>query len=160
MEVIGEWEGRGTLVTDGCGNRMLWQERSGEIADVLGPVTVGDEHEWIESLDDLGVRVDAKSTRFTVWAPTARQVAVCRYPDAQGAAAAVVPMTRDPRTMILDIKARLAACRIARVDEFADQTLRLLNDPALRARLDATGLEWIELLADSFLNGIGRLQRE
>ncbi len=49
-------------------------------------------------LDDLGVTLAPAATRFTVWAPTAQAVRACVYPSAEGAATAVVEMTRDDAT--------------------------------------------------------------
>jgi pullulanase/glycogen debranching enzyme len=47
---------------------------------------------------DLGVALAARATRFAVWAPTARSVRACVYPDAEAAAAAVVDLRRDDAT--------------------------------------------------------------
>ena len=49
-------------------------------------------------LGDLGVTLAPRSTRFAVWAPTARSVHACLYPDAEGAATAVAEMRRDDAT--------------------------------------------------------------
>ncbi len=43
----------------------------------------------------LGVQVDARRTRFSLWAPTARAVAVCVYGDGSSAASTVQAMQRD-----------------------------------------------------------------
>ena len=50
-------------------------------------------------------------------------------------------MTRDPRTMILDIKARLAACRVAqrRITEFIDRMGAEFFMGSLRRILKITG---------------------
>jgi pullulanase/glycogen debranching enzyme len=49
-------------------------------------------------LDDLGVTVSRKRTRFSVWAPTAQQAAVCVYDGASGRASSVLQMEFDRRT--------------------------------------------------------------
>ena len=49
-------------------------------------------------LDDLGVTLTPRATRFAVWAPTAQSVRACVYPSAEGAATAVVDMARDDAT--------------------------------------------------------------
>src|SRR5690606_24193184 len=49
-------------------------------------------------IDDLGARPGPDGTRFRLWAPTAREVAVCLYPDDAGAAIAVHPLVRDDAT--------------------------------------------------------------
>jgi pullulanase len=49
-------------------------------------------------LGDLGVTLAPRSTRFAVWAPTARAVHACLYPDAEGAATTVAGMRRDDAT--------------------------------------------------------------
>ena len=49
-------------------------------------------------LGDLGVTPGPQATRFAVWAPTAQSVRACVYPSAEGAATAVVEMTRDDAT--------------------------------------------------------------
>lgn len=49
-------------------------------------------------IDDLGTRPGPDGTRFRLWAPTAREVAVCLYPDDAGAASAVHPLVRDDAT--------------------------------------------------------------
>ncbi|MBA5608244.1 DUF3372 domain-containing protein [Duganella sp. FT3S] len=47
---------------------------------------------------DLGVSVAAGRSTFKLWGPTARQVAVCVYPNGSGAASAIVPMAFDAAT--------------------------------------------------------------
>jgi pullulanase/glycogen debranching enzyme len=49
-------------------------------------------------LDKLGVDVAGGQTRFSVWAPTARQAAVCVYDKADGRARAAYQMAFDART--------------------------------------------------------------
>jgi len=50
------------------------------------------------ALDRLGVQVEGGQTRFTVWAPTARQAAVCVYDAGRGRVRAVYQMEADRRT--------------------------------------------------------------
>ncbi|MBA5686591.1 alpha-1,6-glucosidase domain-containing protein [Rugamonas apoptosis] len=47
---------------------------------------------------DLGVTVAPGRSTFKLWAPTARQAAVCVYPKGSGAASAIVPMAFDAAT--------------------------------------------------------------
>jgi pullulanase/glycogen debranching enzyme len=47
---------------------------------------------------ELGARVAADRTRFAVWAPTARNVAVCLYRDGAGPATSLEPLQRDAQT--------------------------------------------------------------
>jgi hypothetical protein len=49
---------------------------------------------------DLGVSVDKKHTAFKLWAPTARQAAVCTYDSGSSRAAAIMPMRLDAATGI------------------------------------------------------------
>jgi len=51
-----------------------------------------------EQIADLGATPSARRTGFKLWAPTARQVAVCTYDSATGRASAVLDMKLDPRT--------------------------------------------------------------
>jgi len=46
----------------------------------------------------LGVAVTRDSTRFGLWAPTARNVALCLYGDGDGAAESLTPLHRDAHT--------------------------------------------------------------
>lgn len=46
----------------------------------------------------LGVTPSASATQFSVWAPTARQVAVCVYDHAEGTASSIAQMKFDPAT--------------------------------------------------------------
>ncbi|MES3025276.1 MAG: alpha-1,6-glucosidase domain-containing protein [Pseudomonadota bacterium] len=48
-----------------------------------------------EAIPDLGVRVGADAARFTLWAPTARNVALCTYDSGSARANAIAPMLRD-----------------------------------------------------------------
>lgn len=51
-----------------------------------------------DSIPDLGATPRARQTTFKLWAPTARQVAVCTYDSATGKASGVQPMALDERT--------------------------------------------------------------
>jgi len=57
-----------------------------------------DLHAAAADLSDLGVTLAPRSTRLAVWAPTARAVRACVYPDAEGGASSVVEMRRDDAT--------------------------------------------------------------
>lgn len=58
------------------------------------------DHLFADAADvpDLGVTVTARGARFRLWAPTARDVAVCRYTTGAVKSRVVLPMTRDART--------------------------------------------------------------
>ena len=60
-----------------------------------------------EPVADLGSRAGLRETRFKLWAPTARDVALCIYPRDTGPARLVRAMQRDPRTGVW--QARVAA---------------------------------------------------
>ncbi|HZH44775.1 MAG TPA: alpha-1,6-glucosidase domain-containing protein [Lysobacter sp.] len=62
------------------------------------PGALDDLYAAAEALDDYGATPDATSTRFRVWAPTARSVALCLYPDAEAGAERHVPMRFDATT--------------------------------------------------------------
>ena len=49
---------------------------------------------------DFGVKVDAKSAGFNLWAPTAQHVALCTYATGSSKADAITPMRRDDATGI------------------------------------------------------------
>ncbi len=53
-----------------------------------------------EAVADLGIRVATAETRFKLWAPTARAVAVCTYASGTGNAATRDALRRDDRTGI------------------------------------------------------------
>ncbi len=48
--------------------------------------------------NDLGAHPARDRARFAVWAPTAREVAVCLHRDPKGQATELLPMTRDDKT--------------------------------------------------------------
>ncbi|MEO8160508.1 MAG: pullulanase-type alpha-1,6-glucosidase [Arenimonas sp.] len=48
----------------------------------------------------LGVRIEGGGTSYRLWAPTARQVLLCSYPDAQTGATSALAMQRDESTGI------------------------------------------------------------
>jgi pullulanase/glycogen debranching enzyme len=55
---------------------------------------------------DLGVTSRPDETDFALWAPTARRVAVCRYPGPEAAATAVEPMAPDAATGVWRARVR------------------------------------------------------
>ncbi len=58
-----------------------------------------------ERVGDLGVSFTAEATEFKLWAPTARNVAVCVFPGASAGAAALLPMKEDAATGVWEEKA-------------------------------------------------------
>lgn len=79
---------------------LVQEDADGRVLDATGlqwPAFLDDAFAAAESAD-LGLRVDDEATRFGLWAPTARQVALCLYDGGQGAATRVEPMRRDAAT--------------------------------------------------------------
>ncbi len=54
----------------------------------------------------LGVSFQGGQTRFRLWAPTARRVLLCHYPDASAPATAALPMQRDARSGLWSLQRR------------------------------------------------------
>ncbi len=85
------------LVQLDSGGRVL-QSTALQLAGALDDAYVA-----AERLDDLGVSVSppgaaAPTTAFRLWAPTAQQVALCRYADDRAPAAEAAALQRDPAT--------------------------------------------------------------
>ena len=84
------------------GQVMLVREAAdGTVRDATGLQIAGaldDLYAGAANVDDLGVKVDARSTRFKLWAPTAQRVALCTYATGSSAADALTPMRRDDAT--------------------------------------------------------------
>ena len=57
-----------------------------------------DRYAAAEAINDFGVSIDGGSTRFKLWAPTARNVTLCTYGPAGGAATGAHEMTLDAAT--------------------------------------------------------------
>jgi len=84
--------GQLVLVREDADGRVLDATRvqaAGALDDLYAPAA---------GLAHLGVDIEGGRTRFAVWAPTARQAAVCVYDAGRGRARAVHPMTFDART--------------------------------------------------------------
>ena len=79
---------------------LVNEETNGNVRAVTAPQVAGALDDRFASAADspaLGVQV-ANSSRFRVWAPTARQVALCLFDSDSSAASAVLDMTRDDAT--------------------------------------------------------------
>ena len=80
---------------------VVREDEQGRVLEASGLQIAGaldDLYAAADRLSDLGVTVTPRSTQFAVWAPTARSVRACVYPDAEAAASAVVEMKRDDAT--------------------------------------------------------------
>jgi len=76
------------------------QGRAIEVAAVQAAGALDDWYAAAGEASDLGVTRAGGATRFAVWAPTARAVFVCGYPDAEGRAIGVDRAARDDATGI------------------------------------------------------------
>ncbi len=80
---------------------LVAEDASGRMVDATAlqlPGALDDLYAAADALDDLGAHPTVDGTGFRVWAPTAAQVSLCLYPDADAEARAVVPMRRDDAT--------------------------------------------------------------
>ncbi|UXH76345.1 alpha-1,6-glucosidase domain-containing protein [Roseateles amylovorans] len=85
-------------IEDAQGRLQRWSGlQSARALDVLYAAAEAD--------DALGVGVHPAGAQFRLWAPTAAQVALCVYPDAERAAQMVLPMQRDDRTGVWSVQA-------------------------------------------------------
>jgi pullulanase/glycogen debranching enzyme len=76
-------------------------DEAGRVVRASGLQAAGALDDWYAAaadVPDLGVTPRPGATAFALWAPTARRVAVCRYPGPEAAATAVEPMTPDTAT--------------------------------------------------------------
>jgi hypothetical protein len=77
------------------------EDSDGRVRDVSGLQLAGlldDLYAAAVVSPPLGAHVSGNGTSWRVWAPTARQVLLCDYPDAQGKARAALAMERDDAT--------------------------------------------------------------
>jgi pullulanase len=74
------------------------QNKITRLARIQHPGALDALYARAEAVSDLGVSFTANAARFKLWAPTARNVGVCVYPDANVAAALLVPMQEDALT--------------------------------------------------------------
>jgi pullulanase/glycogen debranching enzyme len=80
---------------------LVEQDAQGRVLDatrVQHAAALDEKFAAAEAITDLGVTVAGDGARFRVWAPTARRVALCLYPDATAPATASAPMQRDAAT--------------------------------------------------------------
>jgi pullulanase len=64
-----------------------------------------------ENVSDLGVSFSASAAHFKLWAPTARNVAVCVYPDANAPASSLFPMKENASTGVWELASNDANLR-------------------------------------------------
>jgi pullulanase len=80
---------------------LVRESEDGRVQDVTTlqwPVWLDEVYRPAQALTKLGVHLTPGSTRFELWAPTARSVSVCVYARGQGAAEAIRPLQRDDAT--------------------------------------------------------------
>ena len=80
---------------------LVGEDASGRVLDATPlqlPGALDDLYAGAEAIDDLGAHPGDTATGFRVWAPTARSVALCLYPDGAADASAVIAMQRDDAT--------------------------------------------------------------
>jgi len=80
---------------------LVREDDAGQVLDATAlqiPGALDDLYAAAAQVDDLGATVAAPSTRFKLWAPTARQVQLCRYATSTARADAPATMTFDPLT--------------------------------------------------------------
>jgi pullulanase/glycogen debranching enzyme len=80
---------------------LVEEDRQGRVLDatrVQHAAALDGKFAAAEGLPDLGVTLSGERAGFRVWAPTARRVALCLYPDATAPAASSTPMQRDAST--------------------------------------------------------------
>lgn len=81
---------------------LVHEDAAGRVRDathVQLPGALDDLYATATAADDLGVRLRG-GTAFALWAPTARAVAVCLYPDGDGRAVVQLALAHDPVTGI------------------------------------------------------------
>jgi pullulanase len=64
-----------------------------------------------ENVNDLGVSFTANTTHIKLWAPAARNVAVCVYPDANAPASALLPLQENASTGVWELASNDASLR-------------------------------------------------
>jgi pullulanase/glycogen debranching enzyme len=77
---------------------LVRENAAGEVLDATAlqsPGALDDLYAAATMVDDLGATAGGRASRFKLWAPTARAVAVCRYASGDGRATAVEPMNFD-----------------------------------------------------------------
>jgi len=80
---------------------LVEEDPQGRVLDatrVQHAAALDDRYAAAEGLAGLGVTVADGRTAFRLWAPTARAVSVCVYPDAHGDAKSARPLQRDAAT--------------------------------------------------------------
>jgi pullulanase len=64
-----------------------------------------------DNMNDLGVSFTENTTQIKLWAPTARSVAVCMYPDANAPANTLLPMQENATTGVWELASNAANLR-------------------------------------------------
>jgi len=80
---------------------LVRQDAQGRVLDASGlqlPGALDALYPTATALTDLGAQPSRSGTRFRVWAPTARAVAVCVYPTGSAVATSVLALRRDDAT--------------------------------------------------------------
>ncbi|MCK7593308.1 alpha-1,6-glucosidase domain-containing protein [Pseudomarimonas salicorniae] len=91
-KIAGWHQGQLVLVEETADGRVL------RAASVQHAAALDDLFAGAAEQAPLGSQPAPGSTRFALWAPTARQVQLCDYPGASAAAERVLPMQPDPRS--------------------------------------------------------------
>ena len=82
---------------------LVREDADGRVLDATAlqlPGALDDRYAPAAGARDLGATVAARGARLALWAPTARAVAACIYPNAAGDSARVAPLAREPATGI------------------------------------------------------------
>lgn len=82
---------------------LVHESSAGALRDATALQPAGaldDLYAAAEAADDLGARPGLEETGFALWAPSARGVALCLYPEGDSPASDLIPLQRDPATGI------------------------------------------------------------
>ena len=82
---------------------LVQEDESGRVIDATSlqnPGVLDDFYAAAAQAGELGVSVGDGTTRFALWAPTARAVHICVHEDGTAPASARLPLQRDPETGI------------------------------------------------------------
>ncbi len=80
---------------------LVREDNAGGVLDTMAvqlPGVLDDLYATAVAADSLGVTIADGKTNFTVWAPTARTVSLCIYPDGKAPATRRIAMLRDAAT--------------------------------------------------------------
>ncbi len=88
---------------------LVQQDEQGRVLRATSVQAAGaldDLYAAAESVADLGATPRMRQTRFKLWAPTARRVALCLYPRGDAKATSMLPMRRDARSGVWSASVR------------------------------------------------------